>query len=166
MGTYQDRVDYFRGLATANLKVAHSATQKKFYTMDIEELYTALRNDLPAPDRGPFVVFINYIREVKQKHVQINDLQMGLVFMQGYAPQDWQQEETARNNSEIVLDEFLNKMKSDSENGHPLFNYSFDTIKARITPYSGASNIGFVGWMVTFPSLSGYNCTHNSANWL
>jgi len=166
MGKYQDWVAYFENLATINVMVQHSTAQKKFFTMKIEELFSAVRNSMPAADKGPLVIFIKYIRDISSNPSIKENQQLGIVVLQGYGVNDWEGERTADFNSETVLNQFINKMREDSDNGHVLFNHSFDTVKARITPFSVDWNIPYTGWMATFPSISGYNCAVNENDWL
>lgn len=57
---------------------------------------------------------------------------------------------SAMNDSEKVMDEFIEKMISDSQNGHPLFNYSFDSRQQINIQPALQVNPSYAGWLITF----------------
>jgi len=57
----------------------------------------------------------------------------------------------AKDNSEKIVDELIEKMIGDSQDGHPLFYYSMNTANnIHITPIANTGDSGYVGWICDF----------------
>lgn len=166
MGDYQTGVQYFEQLCTENTSVNHSATEKKFFRMDIEEFLTGSKNELPSYTAGVFVVFINFIKDYYFNAGNKDKTQLMLYFLQGYKKGDYDSEMSARNAAEEVMKQFLAKMQLDSNAGHPFFTHGFDKIdKIRIVPAEIRSTSRWVGWQCSITFDKPIAICHDPNNW-
>lgn len=166
MSKYSDFVQYFENLATYNIAISHGPNSKKFYRMNIEELLSGIKNDLPSPASGPFMIFINYIRELNHVASFKDKKQFMFFIMQGYSDGDWDEEQAARDATEIVVDQILTRMVNDSTAGNPIFNYSFDKIDGvKIIPTELKANLTYVGWQVSFNLDKQYIECYDPSKW-
>jgi len=68
--------------------------------------------------------------------------------------------------TEKVVDEIIEKMIADSNNGHPLFYYSLNTAQTiSVIPKISTGDAGYSGWLCTFRIANHWrNCiTHENA---
>ena len=166
MANYQQWVEYFEQLSIQNNLIQHNLEgNKKFYTMDLEELFSAVTHKLPAPDAGPFFVFINYTKEIDHKGTPVDKKKMGFAILQGFKHGDYDGERLARYNSEEATDQYLIRMSHDSKNGVQLFQHRFDRINARTVPHSIEANITYAGWWTAFEPIAQFNNCFDENNW-
>jgi len=153
MANYQDTVNYFETLSVQHYKILHTATSKKFYRVSIEEFLNGSVRELPNYDAGPCLVLINYIKDigVSQRNTPNDTQQIMFFVLQGFGVDNFNEEETARNNCEDTVDEILVRMRKDSQEGHAFFNYSYDVInRTRKIPAEIKTPSGIhVGWQVS-----------------
>ena len=165
MAKYSEWVNYFQQLATENNLIKHTTTKKKFYRMNIEELFSSTPSGLPAPKEGPFLVFINFIVDADYKARATKQQEMMVMLLQGHKRGDYDAENLARDNAEIATDQILRRMRNDSLSDHPFFEHSFDTIQARSIPLTIPGNINYSGWQTTFKINASFNACYDASNW-
>lgn len=169
MANYSETIAYFKSICENNLKIAHSASNKKFFRMNMEEFLSGSIQDLPNKSHGAFMVFINYIGEYGQPtHHPLDTKQLMFYILHGYEPGAFDEDDTSRTTSETVLEEIILKMQFDSQNNHVFFDHSFDQIqRVRRIPVeirTGAGN--YIGWQCSFYLSNPINKCHNPINWL
>lgn len=165
MAKYSEWVTYFRGISVENNTVKHNFQgNKKFFRMNIEELFAGMSSQLPSSAEGPFFVFINYISDLTQTGSAISNKQMMFMILQGCSTDDYDGEETAMNTCEEVAHEYVRRMKHDSQNGEDPFEYGFDVIKAKIvaTKVHGSTCV-YVGWQVSFEPTNSFNDCYDAS---
>lgn len=167
MASYLEKSNYYELVSSENLLVSHNVNdQKKFFRMDIEELFSAVRDDLPGFDAGPFVIMINYVTEQDYAGRPIEKNENMLYFLQGYEDGNYEQELIARDNSEKAKNQFLRRFKKDSENGDGIFDGDFDVIKAKSTPQAVYFNANYVGWSCIYRLVDHFDECYNEDNWI
>lgn len=159
MAKYSEWVTYFKNLCIEHVLINHEFNgNKKFYRMNIEELYSGVATSLPQSSEGPFFVFINYIAELEQTGSAIKKNQMMFLILQHRKRGDFDQEEIAMNRCEEAAEDFVRRMKKDSQEGLDPFEYGFDVIEAKMIPAKiVGSTSAFVGWQVTFNPTASFN---------
>jgi hypothetical protein len=148
MATYKNLNDYMLELATLNKGILHSSTQKRFYTMSMEEFVLGVASELPTAGEKCNMIMIKFHNKLQHTTHTWNNLQVLFYIVKNCTNQTAEDELEAMDVCENVLDQILNRMNFDSLEGHPLFDGSFDEIDdVTIAPeeiyYNG---IKFVGW--------------------
>lgn len=149
MENYQDFVEYFEQGCMQNNMIAHSATKKKFFRMNIEEFIMGSHSDLPGFDDGPFFVLINYLDDYKFTHQPSERKQLMFYVLQGAPSGDYDKEMQVRNNADIVVKQWISKMLNDSRTGHAIFQHGLDRPEnIRKISHSIHGSANYYGWQV------------------
>ncbi len=169
MANYSETIAYFKNLCVTNLKIAHAASSKKFFRMNMEEFLSGSVQELPNKTDGAFMVFINYIGEYGEPtHDVLDTKQLMFYVLQGYEPGAFDDDDAARTNTEEVLEEIILKMRYDSQKDHVFFDHSYDQIKrTRRIPVEIRTSAGnYIGWQCSFYHSNPISKCHNPLNWL
>lgn len=170
MANYEEYCTYFTTLAKENKSIQHDETNpkgKKFFRMNIEEFYTSGLRSLTTTKNEPFIVFINYITDYAFTHQQTKgDQLMFMVLANSGQKNDYDAETEARTTCEAVAEQFLAKIKHDSESGHALFKGSADRIMSRMVPTEIRYTNIYIGWQISITLNKPTTLCHNSNNWL
>lgn len=165
MANYSDWVSYFKNLCVLHVDIKHGLNgAKKFFRLNIEELYSGIATSLPNGSEGPFFVFVNYISDYGQKGRAIKGNQMMFLILHTIKKGDHDKEEVSTTLCETVIEDFLKRMKYDSENGVAPFESDFDVIEAKKTSAKiEGTTSNYAGWQVTFNPLSSFNDCYDPA---
>lgn|GEM_PF-1952022 len=135
---------YFEHQAINHPVLQHDPTtrgRKIFAVIDIEESHGDFVGRVP--DKGFVMRLINYTYQVgQQEHQATKSIQGGFMIARYYneSKNGKQDYFSALDASEKIVDEIIEKMIADSQNGHPLFDNYFDSEQ-----YTNVQSINFEG---------------------
>lgn len=161
---YSDLVDYFEMIATKHVDIGHSATVKKFYRFELDEVLTGLAAGINYPALILEAYDFNYqesssdnIRKERSGAFMLIDIVKDL--------KDFDRIHEVWDAMEQIGDEILVRMKADKESRlYPVLR-GFDISKCYGIPMSVAK-IGQHGMRFTFSVESGVNGNLDETKWL
>lgn len=126
-----DAIDYFHYLCTQHPLLAHADTvgSRVFEVRDLEDAFGALRTGMKEKTYAVRLVLpsVKYRTEANGAR---KSYQFGLLVAKYHGRRETADSDVtdAMADSERVAEDFLERMVSDSRNGHPLFGYSADQV--------------------------------------
>lgn len=155
----QDFLDYIEALCINHPDVQHTADNKVFLPITIEDSFGDFR--MGVKEKSFIVRPIIYTAAITANEMAeyAFNKQGGLLIAHYFKNNDYQGYLTAINKSEKLMQEFVSRMIYDSRNGVELWNYSLDNpedITFQYTPFQG--DLTYAGWRMIFtfsPHFSG-----------
>lgn len=144
---------YFKHQCEAHPDIAETADGKVFETISVEEALGDFRS--MVQEKGFIFRLIDYTYQVQDNNTSdprkiING---GFIIAHHFSTRVDGKESfyAAKDKSEKVMDDIIEKMISDSRNGHPLFYYSMNTAEnIYCQPIDQTGDNGYAGWICTF----------------
>lgn len=157
MLTIEDYRNYFRHQCKNHPDLLHEdvSGRKVFEVIDVEEAEGAFRTE--ASDTGYIFRLINYTFALRSDGGS-NALKQpdgGFVIAKLYRARSGgvDSKMQALSDAERIGLDIIEKMVTDSREGHPLFHYSIDSVDELnlfATPRMYAGDTGYAGWIFTF----------------
>lgn len=154
--------NYFKHQATAHPELAHSDAvgSRVFAEIKLEDSFGDFRTAAKA--KGYIFRLMDYDYQVGRfDHEITKRISGGFVVAHFFQRDKLSDYLSAKNKAETVMDQVIEKMIADSENGHPLFHGSFDANQdITVQPVEYTGDASYVGYRCVF-RLSQYwaNCT-------
>ena len=170
--TWLSWYSYFEELAALNKLIRHTPGKDttRFFASTLESFITDAHNMLPAA-QGPCVWLIEPARTIggnNGNNADERDVYEGMFFiLEAVKNGDKTAELTAKNRTDVVVNQFIARIKHDSANNHTLWSRSMDrTDSIRIMPYSKPGTFNVVGKQVSFRSPQFFNYCYQQSDWL
>lgn len=151
MITVKEYSDYFEELCENHPLLLHAKESgaQVFLPISIDQAIGSFRSGIKAKNYFfRVILYTGFMEEVASDPRK--NLQCGFIIGK-YHRQDYDSYLTALSDSEKVLGDFVARMVKDSNDGHPLFSYSINTvadIQFLPTEYTGDQN--YSGYICTF----------------
>lgn len=121
---YEKLITYFKVLAENHADIQHSETDKRFFQIELEE---ALNSEFELELDDISVIIPNVEWRPVDNGAHVRQEMKVMFFIMGYYEQgDHEEKEQVKIKTELIMRDFLNRMKSDSQNGEDLFFHSQD----------------------------------------
>lgn len=163
---YKELTSYFRTLAETNVNVLHSANEKRFYQMSMDEFTLGVAKEMPTPSDKCVVILINYHRKIKQTSEPWNKQEVLFYILKSSVNESVENEEANLDLTEKVVDQFLQRIQHDSVNGNPLFQGSMDELDGITIQPEELIVFGgkFIGWSCYFELSSQFPACYDPSN--
>jgi len=155
MQLYDLYIKYFKHQAEQHPALQHQDADGKrvFDVIDVEQAFSGIRSF--AKEKDFIFRLLIYTSDITDNYTDdAQKIMLGGFIIAHYhstrseGPEGFN---IAMSKAEKVGDEIIQKMITDSQNSHPLFNNSFNTAQnISIQPYMSAGDSTYSGWLFTF----------------
>ena len=161
---YSELEQYFESLATNHKSINHTATNKHFFRIDVEEVLTTITTNVNYPflslERAEFALAGPHNDNVSQNRI------VGLMYIDKYKEGDYDGINTLYDVCEKVARDIINRMLYDMERGAQpaiLRGFNVSTVNVQHLPLHPTNH--HTGIRITFTLDSKYNRAIDITKW-
>ncbi|HAN19612.1 MAG: hypothetical protein A2X13_14770 [Bacteroidetes bacterium GWC2_33_15] len=161
---YSELEQYFENIAKNHISINHTATNKHFFRIDVEEVLTRITTKVNYPflslERAEFMLAGPNNDNVSQQRT------VALMYIDKYAEGDYDAINTIYDLSEKVAQDIVNRLLYDMETGvQPsiLRGFNVNTVNVQHLPLHPTNN--HTGVRITLTLDSKYNRTIDKSKW-
>jgi hypothetical protein len=159
---------YFKHQAQNHPLLLHTSSNRVFAVVRSDAAYGDLRSKVKEKDFVFRLLEYTYQRDDNESPAR-KRIRGGFMVAKFYSQRNGDDDTyfSAIEAAEAVMDDLIDKMISDSENGHPLFGYDFElSNELTITPVHNVGDGSYAGWEVLFTLRPGWPERCGTVAWL